>query len=520
MDNNVEGMVDRGDSRSKKARTKVHQDNSRIREMSEHPAIPEDTTLGAPNPDVIHVTKEDHFIVQEEGFQIIAPFTYMSVDGFLATSTVKGLSFHSWARHNRGIALGRQMTKGKSSGRGARGPDKVTCNIIAASSSSIPQSSNTLSRLAPSLFKALFGDERYVQLSMHDPSWNLSRTNLYCHTTAIPSPSRSHVLITGTDTGAVHFQRIVEGLRGEAELATTLPEPIYAIYTTRIRFEASPRHQLAVAFLGLDAGGNRADEKADHNALLVVGQLGTLAVFATKPPDADASRTGTPEQGIAYKEYHLASRTHASAMVGSVLLLSVQDGQVVVVPLEGEAFAAGLPTMLHTRSLPSLKSIVGLAGGRRSDRDGTREDEGGGELAYAISRGGRVSKIEVVKSVDVHPFLPRDRTAATLQAAIKDTLGEIAQCSEAQERISRAHESINVSLVRTNEILHNLQRLRTTGRRPVGEVQDSLFRCELRPVVMPPSMARAVPHRAFVRIRVWSKLGVAWEKGWCCIPFF
>lgn len=54
----------------------------------------------------------------------------MSIDGFLASSTTEDLSFHSWVRHNRGIALGQQVKRARPSSRDARDSDRVTCRMV------------------------------------------------------------------------------------------------------------------------------------------------------------------------------------------------------------------------------------------------------------------------------------------------------------------------------------------------------------------------------------------------------
>src|SRR5947209_17540276 len=64
----------------------------------------------------------------QEGLHTIAPYTYMTVDGFLTSSTSKGLSFHSWSKHRHGIVLGRQITK--PNGRNGRLRDGSTCRAI------------------------------------------------------------------------------------------------------------------------------------------------------------------------------------------------------------------------------------------------------------------------------------------------------------------------------------------------------------------------------------------------------
>ncbi|RUS17065.1 hypothetical protein BC937DRAFT_90470 [Endogone sp. FLAS-F59071] len=480
--NDVQPGADQGNPRPKKARTTESQEDYHLESVEKPPVPPKDTIMAVSNPDVIHVTNEDHFVVQNVGLHII-PYTYMSVDGFLTSSTIGDLSFHSWVRYNRGIVLGRRA---RPSSRGAGDSDRVTCRMVATHSSSVEESSNTISCLTPNLFKALFGDKK------------------------------PDILITGTKSGAVQFQSIAEGHGRDPELLTTLPEPIHAIYTARALLVPAPRYPLATAFLDPGAAGAAVDDgPKGHNTLLIVGLLGSLAIYASRPGDS----AEPSEQCAAYREYHIATAVHASTMVGNMLLLSGQDGRVVAIPFDGDDFTAGLPSVLHPTPLPSLKSVVGLAGGRRSDRDGPNDVAM--VVVYAVSKGGSVSAFEIAKSLDVHTTtLPYGTTAAFLQSAIKETLNSIARYSEAQARMARAHETANVALTRTNELVHGLHRMRAVGRQLSSGNEkgpNPLFRCELRPRVAPESMASVISYEYFVRVGVWSKVGIAWGMGWRCI---
>ncbi|CAG8518439.1 32890_t:CDS:10, partial [Racocetra persica] len=287
---------------------------------------------------------------------------------------------------------------------------------------------------------------------------------------------QEEILLTGYSNGLVLFQPLILDAPPPCAI-TALNESLQAIYTLSIKREVTDESELLLL-------RPLIEEKVD-NAFLFVGSEGTIALMCMAPKKNDDSNV----KSIAYKEYFVPAPVHSSFAFKNRLIVTVEDGNIVVINFDRDMFSEGIVTL-------SYHCI---------------SDQGSNDgILYALSNNGRLIRSSFKTTSEDKPSYMMSNEE--LKEKTKNQLNNIAELTTKQTTLEKTNQLLNSAIAARNLVIPELQRL--YKKRDKAADSNPPLKVECYPVTMSTSLNGSVINRTFVKVRLTSQLGINWTHMW------
>ncbi|CAG8630862.1 391_t:CDS:10 [Acaulospora morrowiae] len=328
----------------------------------------------------------------------------------------------------------------------------------------------------------------------NDPNFgSSSRISSELAMIAFGSPNlQQEMLLTGYSNGLICYQSLVIHAPSPG-VVTALKEPIQSIYTLSLKRESVDESRIVRTPI---------TEKL-HNAFLIVGTKCTIALMAV----ATKTNGDSDKKSIAYKEYYVSEPIHSSFLFKNRLILAAGTGRIIVMNFDDIVFSGDKLVSLYTIPAYLPMGIVELC--YHCDED--KSSNGG--ILYALSREGKLIRASFLMTNENKP--KHLMNAAEMKNEIRIKLNRIAELSAQQDELEKINELLNGAIAARNMVIPELQRL--YKRRDSAKDKSPPLKVECYPVTTSTSLAGSVVHRAYLKIRLTSNLGINWSQYWSLI---